>query len=86
MWNRFVFIYFMKKEPEKIRLAVPLHIEYWRKINLNKYSGGPFSDRSGGLIIFEAENIEEAIKIAMGDPFVLKNLIEDKYVKEWIIE
>ncbi len=55
-------------------------------MELNKYSGGPFSDRSGGLIIFEAENIEEAIKIAMGDPFVLKNLIEDKYVKEWIIE
>lgn len=86
MWKRFTFIYFMKKEPEKIRSAVPLHIEYWRNLNLTKYSGGPFSDRSGGLITFETETIEEATKIAMDDPFVLENLIENKWVKEWIVE
>lgn len=76
----------MKKETEKIRLVVPLHIEYWKDLNLKKYSGGPFSDRSGGLIIFEAKNIEGATKIAMSDPFVLENLIVNKWVKEWNVE
>lgn len=84
MGNRFVFFYFMKREPEKIKAAVPLHIEYWHKLHLNKYLGGPFADRSGGLITFEAENVEEATKIAMSDPFVSQGLIESKYIKEWI--
>ncbi len=65
MGKRFVFFYFMKKEPEKMKAVVPLHIEYWQKPKLNKYLGGPFSDRSGGMITFEAKGIEEATKIAM---------------------
>ncbi len=86
MKKQFVVFYFMKKEPEKIQKVVPLHVEYWKKRNLKKYKGGPFSDRSGGLITFEAENIEEATKIIMNDPFVLENLIGNKWIKEWIVE
>ncbi len=86
MGKRFAFFYFMKKEPEKIKAVVPLHIEYWRKLKLNKYLGGPFADRTGGLIAFEAENMDEATKITMNDPFVLQNLLENKWVKEWIVE
>jgi uncharacterized protein YciI len=86
MKKQFAFFYFMKKEIEEIRLVVPSHIKYWEKCNLKKYSGGPFSDRSGGLITFEAENREEATTIIMNDPFILKNLIEDKWIKEWIVE
>lgn len=86
MEKRFAFFYFMKKEPEKIKAVVPLHIEYWHKLKLNKYLGGPFTDRTGGLITFEIENIEEATRVIMKDPFVLQNLIESKYIKEWAVE
>jgi len=86
MGHRFAFIYFMKKDAENIRSVVPQHIEYWKHINLGKYSGGPFSDRTGGLITFEAENLEEAMQITSDDPFVLEGLIENKWVKEWIAE
>ena len=48
--------------------------------------GGPFADRSGGLITFETDDIETATKTAMNDPFVLENLIEDKWIKEWVVE
>lgn len=86
MEKRFAFFYFMKKEPEKIKAVVPLHIDYWHKLELNKYLGGPFADRSGGMITFEAESIEEATKIIMDDPFVVQNLIEQKWIKEWIVK
>lgn len=86
MGKRFVFFYFMKRDPEKIKTVVPLHIEYWHELSLNKYLGGPFADRSGGLITFEAESIEEAIRLANNDPFVLQDLLESKWIKEWVVE
>ncbi len=86
MVKHFAFFYFMKKEPEKIKAVVPLHIEYWRKLRLNNYLGGPFADRAGGLIAFEAEDIDKATSIIMNDPFVLQNLLENKWIKEWVVE
>ena len=76
----------MKKEPERIKAVVPLHIEYWRKLRLNNYLGGPFADRTGGLITFEAESLEKATSIIMKDPFVLQGLLENKWIKEWAVE
>ena len=86
MEKRFAFFYFMKKEPEKIKAVVPLHIEYWHKLKLDKYLGGPFADRTGGLITFETESIDKATSIIMNDPFVLHDLLESKWVKEWAVE
>ncbi len=86
MGKRFMFFYFMKKAPEKIKAAVPLHIEYWHKLKLSNYLGGPFGDRSGGMITFEAESIEEATKITDNDPFVIQDLLENKWIKEWVVK
>ena len=86
MTKRFVYFYFMKKEADQIRSIVPLHIDYWKKRNLQGYLGGPFTDRSGGLITFDAESMAEATKIIVNDPFVLEDLLEDKWVKEWLVE
>lgn len=86
MGKRFAFFYFMKKEPEKIKAIVSLHIEYWHKLKLNKYIGGPFADREGGLITFEAEDGEEATKIMMKDPLILQGLLESRWLKEWVVE
>lgn len=85
MGKRFAFFYFMKREPEKIKAAVPEHIDYWHKLKLNNYIGGPFADRSGGMITFEAENIDDATKITNNDPFVSQGLLESKWIKEWIV-
>jgi uncharacterized protein YciI len=38
--------------------------------------GGPFSDRSGGLIIFEAADEGAAGKTVAGDPFQRAALLE----------
>lgn len=84
--RRFLYFYFNRNEPEKIRQVVPAHVEFWKEANLKEYMGGPFSDRTGGLISFSASSIEEATKIILQDPFVLENLIAEKWIKEWIIE
>ncbi len=47
----------MKNDPGKIRDVIPEHIRYWKDSKPINFSGGPFSDRGGGLILFEAENM-----------------------------
>jgi hypothetical protein len=50
----------MKNTPDRIRGIVPAHIAYWKNSNLQNYIGGPFADRSGGLISFEAPSFHAA--------------------------
>jgi uncharacterized protein YciI len=76
----------MKKEPERIGHIVSQHVKYWKGLNIKGYMGGPFADRSGGLVIFTSKNIKEATNTINKDPFVIENLLSDKWIKEWIPE
>lgn len=84
--KRFVYFYFNRDEPEKIGQIVPAHVQYWKTANLKGYMGGPFADRTGGLISFVANSIPEATEIVKQDPFILQDLIAEKWIKEWIVE
>jgi uncharacterized protein YciI len=86
MSPRIAFFYFMKNDPDKIREVVAAHIAYWKNNNLEKYVGGPFADRTGGLISFEAPGLEEASAIIEKDPFIVHGLIAQKWIKEWMPE
>lgn len=83
MAKHFVFFYFMKKLPDKIKEIVPLHVAYWKGQKLDNYAGGPFADRTGGLITFAAPGREEALAIIEKDPFITHGVVETKWVKEW---
>jgi uncharacterized protein YciI len=50
------------------------------------YLGGPFADRSGGLIIFEAKDINDANNIINNDPFTMNDVLESRWIKEWMPE
>ena len=65
---------------------VPAHVQYWQTAGLDGYTGGPFSDRTGGLITFSASNLEEATQIIQRDPFVQEGLIDQNWIKEWLPE
>lgn len=80
------YFYSMKHEPDVIRTVAPAHAAYWRERGLPAYVGGPFADRSGGLITFDASTAEEAERIVAADPFVTGGLLEDSIVKEWTPE
>ena len=83
---RIVYFYSMKHEPDEIRTVAPAHAAYWRERGLPEYVGGPFADRSGGLITFDASTAEEAERIVAADPFVTGGLLDDSIVKEWTPE
>jgi hypothetical protein len=83
---RIVYFYSMKHEPDTIGAVAPAHAAYWRERELPEYEGGPFADRSGGLITFVVESAEEAERVIAGDPFMTGGLLEDSIVKEWTPE
>jgi uncharacterized protein YciI len=84
--KQFVYFYFNRIEPEKVREVVPAHVQYWQTASLDGYTGGPFSDRTGGLITFSASSLEEATQIIQRDPFVQEGLIDQNWIKEWLPE
>jgi hypothetical protein len=86
MAARFVYVYFMKPLPKRVRDAVPLHVKYWHSPGLPGYQGGPFGDRTGGLITFEATDLAAATALVDCDPFLTHDLIENRWVKEWLPE
>jgi len=80
---RFAYYYSMKNEPDVIRAVAPRHASYWRERKLAEYLGGPFADRSGGLITFAAESLEDAERVVADDPFVTETLLNGSVLKEW---
>lgn len=81
----FVFCYFMEFEPAKLKTLIPAQIEYWQKYAPEKFTGGPFKDRSGGMLSFSAQDITEAEEICKADPFVKSGLVREYWVREWLV-
>jgi uncharacterized protein YciI len=82
--GRFVYFYFNRHAPDRLGSVVPAHVAYWHGANLPEYRGGPFADRTGGLISFEAPDLQQAEAIVERDPFVVEDLIEQSWIKEWL--
>jgi uncharacterized protein YciI len=83
MSERFAYFYFMRREPERIRSVAPRHTAHWRGLALDDYEGGPFDDRSGGLITFRADDLEQARSAVADDPFVTEGLLAEHWLKRW---
>jgi uncharacterized protein YciI len=80
------YIYFMKDNPDRVAAVAPAHAAYWRGLKLREYLGGPFADRSGGLISFESDSRDDVARLVADDPFVRERLVERSWVKEWKVE
>jgi hypothetical protein len=83
---RFAYIYFMVDSPGRVGEVVPQHVVYWRGLALASYLGGPFADRSGGLITFEAGSAADAEAFVANDPFTREGLLASYSLKQWAIE
>jgi len=79
----FVYFYLMKSDEEAVRRTAPSHAAYWNELMLAGYTGGPFADRSGGLIMFIAPDSDQAGRLVEGDPFRRGELLEQMWLKEW---
>lgn len=81
---RFLFFYLMHDEPDRVAQVAPRHAQYWQELALPRYLGGPFADRSGGLITFDARSASHAEQLAHGDPFLHEGLLRSWWLKEWL--
>ncbi len=82
---RVAYFYSLKDDPA-VRDVAPKHAAYWQGLDLEGYIGGPFTDRSGGLISFEVESLDRARELVDDDPFCEANLLAECSVKEWAVE
>jgi uncharacterized protein YciI len=83
---RFLYFYLMRDASDRVRAVAPEHAAYWRELGLPDYLGGPFVDRSGGLITFEVASADEAERLVADDPFEQVDLLERRWLKEWMID
>jgi len=84
--SRYAYFYFMRDDARRVRAAAPQHAAHWRDLGLNDYAGGPFHDRSGGLITFRVESKAQAEDAVATDPFVTAGLLERYWIKRWRTE
>jgi uncharacterized protein YciI len=71
-------------DPKKDAELLIIHKEYLQKhIDEGKiFAKGPFTDHSGGLVIYNVNSYEEAENLAKNDPAVLYNS-RKLVLKEW---
>jgi uncharacterized protein YciI len=81
MSPRFAYLYFMKDDPDRVRATVGRHVAHWQELRLPGYLGGPFQDRTGGLVTFEAQDDQTARRAVDADPFVQEGLLEMHWLK-----
>jgi uncharacterized protein YciI len=84
--RRYAYFYFMKEDPERVRAVAPSHADHWYGLRLGDYVGGPFGDRSGGLITFSAQGEADAKRAVADDPFLREDLLREHWLKEWVAE
>jgi hypothetical protein len=83
---RFVFFYLMAGDPVHVGEVAPRHATHWHELALPGYLGGPFADRSGGLITFEADTPTRAKKLVTDDPFLREGTVSSWWLEPWLPE
>jgi uncharacterized protein YciI len=83
---QYAYFYLMRADGEGVPEAVPEHVAHWRGLGLDDYVGGPFEDRTGGLITFRAEGTSRAERAVATDPFVSRGLVKASWLKRWLPE
>ncbi|MEK4031452.1 YciI family protein [Pseudobacillus sp. FSL P4-0506] len=71
-------------DTEKNKETRPFHIDYLDELDKQGkiYARGPFSDGSGGLVVYIADTFEEAHLLAEKDPHVIEKARRLE-LKEW---
>ena len=83
---RFAYAYFIEDAGDTIPTTVPAHVAHWQGLSLQRYEGGPFADRKGGLVVFDAASETEAEQAVAADPFVREHLVRASWLKRWLVE
>lgn len=79
-----VAITFVEDEERRLKVR-PTHREYLQTLlDAGKlHESGPYTDDSGALLIYHAENEAEVKEILANDPYTAGGVIGDTTIKEW---
>ena len=79
----FVRVDYRVEGPDMTDKDVAEHIAYVGALAKERYMlGGGFLSADGGMMVFEADNLDEAQKITMQDPLIAKGFYRAE-VYEW---
>jgi uncharacterized protein YciI len=81
--SRYAYFYLMQDDPDRVGATVPRHVAHWHELQLPDYLDGPFADRTGGLITFQADDDQQAQRAVDADPFVREGLLMAHWLKQW---
>jgi uncharacterized protein YciI len=82
---RFVNYATYVEDPQLVTQIRPTHRRYTAQLTAagKLVAGGPFTDGSGGLFIYEAESLEEAKAIVAADPYQTEGAFAHTELKAW---
>ena len=83
----YVRIDYKVEEKEMTQQDFQDHLIYVKNTAKERYLlGGGFSNTDGGMILFEAENLEEALRIVRSDPLIERGIYRcDVYKWELVV-
>ncbi len=80
------FAAFLKMQDlTKNRDLRPQHLAFLDENAANIFARGPFADGAGGLVIYTAESLDEAVTLARKDPYVVHGA-RSLEVHEWNVK
>ena len=70
-----------------IAKARPSHREYLTELQSRDklMISGPFSDDKGGLLVYEADSVEEVDKMVREDPFAIHGVFVSWEIRPWTV-
>ncbi len=79
------FVNYAKYNPEKIAALRPVHREYAARLMAEGklVTAGPLADGSGGLLIYEADTLEDAEALVRVDPYMTGGAIARYELTGW---
>lgn len=82
------FVAFLKMEkPELNETYRQEHLDYLAALDGKGkiFAKGPFTDGSGGMVIYIADSYEEAEELAKADPYIIKG-VRSLVLREWVLK
>ena len=81
---RFLFFYLTTDDAVRVSEVAPRHAAYWAAQDLPQFLGGPFADRTGGLVTFEAASPARAKQLVANDPFLREGTLSNWWLEPWL--
>jgi len=80
-----LYVAFLRIIDQELNAKIrPAHLEYVNELYKEGkvFMAGPFTDKEAGLVIYKAESLEEARKLAEADPVVVEGA-RTLELREW---